>query len=71
MSETTVNETTTPDASCCGPAVPKDTGIVIRALHTVRKQMAWTALGVAFVVLLFADTEQVPTTLGFVAQNLL
>lgn len=70
MSETTVNDTPSAAPSCCGPAVEKNKGFVVRALQTLRKEMAWTALGLAFVALVIADSAQAPVTLVFVAENL-
>ncbi len=61
-----------PAASCCGPAAPEPgAGIVERAVSMLRKQMAWTVTGVAFVLLMVLDLGQVPETLRFTGINLL
>ena len=71
MSETTIEPTNADTSSCCGPAKPSANDHILKRIYfTLKNNMAVTVTGVLFIVLLFADTAQVPETLKFVLQNL-
>jgi len=65
-------EETKPAGSCCGGASAKpQAGPLEKAFVALRNNMAWAVTGLAFVLLAFLDTAQVPESLAFVARNLI
>lgn len=71
MSDTTIDQTTSPTASCCGPSTKTSKGLWGRAKQFVETYPAWLFLAASFIGLAFYDLNQAQASVLFVGDALL